>query len=170
MHPSLRLQSFRFLSDVLRASAWRESRVVLVINPLKPDAAPSLLELLVQSGLRQLDSGASREQVRQQPRWCGGRLGLPRAIPYLHLTYSGLASYGTQYPAFPDGCPTAWSIVRAVSHMLQCPPPMVRTKDGERSEGAFTTYIFADMCSSPLWLPFDCHRNYGCRVHVEQAL
>ncbi|GIM08138.1 hypothetical protein Vretimale_12173, partial [Volvox reticuliferus] len=50
-------EALRFLSDVLPASSASNSRLVLVANPVQPEAPPSLLELLMQAGLRQLDSG-----------------------------------------------------------------------------------------------------------------
>ncbi|GLI71786.1 hypothetical protein VaNZ11_017131 [Volvox africanus] len=50
-------EALRFLSDVLPEPSAANSRLVLVANPVQPDAPPSLLELLMQAALRQLDSG-----------------------------------------------------------------------------------------------------------------
>ncbi|GIL48985.1 hypothetical protein Vafri_5482 [Volvox africanus] len=52
----LAAEALRFLSEVLPASSASNSRLVLVANPVQPEDAPSLLELLVQAGIRQLDS------------------------------------------------------------------------------------------------------------------
>lgn len=52
-------QAMRFLADI---PASRDSRVVLVMNPLSPSSVPSLLEILVQLGLKQADA-AGRQAV-----------------------------------------------------------------------------------------------------------
>ncbi|EFJ45735.1 hypothetical protein VOLCADRAFT_105823 [Volvox carteri f. nagariensis] len=50
-------ESLRLLSEVLPSSSSRDCRLVLVANPSQPAAAPSLLEALVEGGMRQLESG-----------------------------------------------------------------------------------------------------------------
>ncbi|MEW5302056.1 MAG: hypothetical protein WDW36_004866 [Sanguina aurantia] len=52
-------QAMRFLADI---PASRDSRVVLVMNPLSPSSVPSLLELLVELGLKQAEA-AGRQAV-----------------------------------------------------------------------------------------------------------